>query len=460
MSIFSTLSTAASGLRSASTGINVTSHNVSNAAVDGYSRRDVRLVTADPVDHMGIGIGRGSRATNVARMSNFLINQRLVGATGREAEADSRRLSLSALEANFDEYGQEGPASLLNVFFDSVNALTRDPSNVAYRDQVVNDAVRFTDSVNRMADDVQRFRDDIYTELEDTIAAIQEKLDLVAEFNARVVASSSDLGSGDFQDQRDQLISEVAQSVGGSVRFSGDGLAQFFIGGHAVVTGPEARTLTVTQDAAGDPQVNLETGSATVDVTASIGGMLGGRLASDTEAAGYLADLNTFAGDLATAFNAQHALGFDTTGAAGGDFFNVTVGFEASTFTVDPLVEADSNLIAAAAAATAAAGDGDNLFQLSAIENSNLFSAGTENPTEFLAGIYSDVGRAAATAQLDYDAARYALEDLTALRDSVSGVDLDEEATKLLGWQAAYEASSRVVSTANAILGELMEMVR
>ncbi len=458
MSIFSTLSTAASGLRSATVGINVTSHNVSNASVEGYSRRDVRLVTNDPMDQLGIGTG--SSARNVSRLTNFLVNQRLVGAAGNEAESDARLLSLSTLEASFDEYGAEGPASLMNAFFDSINALTRDPSNGAYRDQLVTNATRFTTSVNRMADDLQTFREDIITELEETIAITQQKVDAVAEFNALVTSSNSELGAGDYADQRDQLITEIAQSVGGSVRFTGDGQAQLFIGGHAIVTNANARTLTVTEDASGNPQVNLETGTTTIDVTAYLGGTLGGRVAAANEAGNYLTDLNTFAGDLAAAFNTQHNLGFDTTGTAGGDFFDLTVGFEASTLSVDASIIADSNLVAAAGAVTAAAGDGDNLFLLADIENALIFSAGTKNPTEFLASIYADLGRATATAQLDHDAALYTLEDLTALRDSVSGVDLDEEATKLIGWQAAYEASSRVISTANAILGELMDLVR
>jgi len=89
-----------------------------------------------------------------------------------------------------------------------------------------------------------------------------------------------------------------------------------------------------------------------------------------------------------------------------------------------------------------------------------LFSAGTETSGEFLSGIYAEVGRRTATAELDQQAAELRLADLAELRDSISGVDLDQEATELMAWQAAYEASARVVSAANQMLSELMEMVR
>lgn len=41
---------------------------------------------------------------------------------------------------------------------------------------------------------------------------------------------------------------------------------------------------------------------------------------------------------------------------------------------------------------------------------------------------------------------------------SISGVNLDEEAVKLINYQRAYQASSRVIATSNELLGYLMEL--
>jgi flagellar hook-associated protein 1 FlgK len=117
-------------------------------------------------------------------------------------------------------------------------------------------------------------------------------------------------------------------------------------------------------------------------------------------------------------------------------------------------------LLAAAGAATAAAGDGTNLASLVDIEAQLLFAAGTQTAPVALGGIYASVGRAVANADLKNQTGLATLDDLVALRDAVSGVDLDEEAADLLGWQASYQAASRVVTTTNQMLGELMEMVR
>jgi flagellar hook-associated protein 1 FlgK len=51
------------------------------------------------------------------------------------------------------------------------------------------------------------------------------------------------------------------------------------------------------------------------------------------------------------------------------------------------------------------------------------------------------------------------MEDIEELRAGISGVNLDEEAIKLMEYQASYEAASRVISVTNRLLGELMEIV-
>ena len=51
------------------------------------------------------------------------------------------------------------------------------------------------------------------------------------------------------------------------------------------------------------------------------------------------------------------------------------------------------------------------------------------------------------------------LEDINELRSSISGVNLDEEAVKLMQYQASYEAAARVISVTNSLLGELMDVV-
>jgi len=55
---------------------------------------------------------------------------------------------------------------------------------------------------------------------------------------------------------------------------------------------------------------------------------------------------------------------------------------------------------------------------------------------------------------------RLAYEDSVKQRQSVSGVNLDEEAANLLRYQQAYQASAQVIRTANEVFNMLIGITR
>ena len=456
MSLLNALHSGVTGLRVATTGTSVIGHNVANATTPGYSKRSVRVQTADPVERYGVGFGQGVRTSEVTRIANSLVNRRLALSTGRESEASSRHLALSAIENTFDATSGASLSNLLDDYFDDLNALTADPSDRSRRLELLVSADRLTMGFNEAADSLTASADAIYEELDQSMIEVQRKLDEVADLNRLIGSSTTGLGRADFQDQRDQLIYELAESIGVTAQFDADGQASLLIQGHAVVSGPNARTLTLTQYATGAPKVELSTDAGVVDVTTQLSGRFGGLLSASTQASAYLADLNTWVDTFATEMNNQHALGFDATGAAGGAMFTFTVGAESSTFAVDVALAADPDLLAAAVAPTAAAGDGGNLAALIDLEGQLLFSGATRTAGDALADIYARVGRDVSRAQLESDRYGVELSDISALRESISGVDLDEEAANLMAWQASYEASARVISTTNDLLGVLI----
>jgi flagellar hook-associated protein 1 FlgK len=47
---------------------------------------------------------------------------------------------------------------------------------------------------------------------------------------------------------------------------------------------------------------------------------------------------------------------------------------------------------------------------------------------------------------------------LATQRSSISGVNVDEEMTNLMGFQSAYEASAQLVTTINTLMGDTLAM--
>ncbi|MEZ4253148.1 MAG: flagellar basal body rod C-terminal domain-containing protein [Polyangiales bacterium] len=85
---------------------------------------------------------------------------------------------------------------------------------------------------------------------------------------------------------------------------------------------------------------------------------------------------------------------------------------------------------------------------------------GTRTLMDAYAGLVGRAGMAVSDAYLRQDAASAAVDQVEALRESVSGVSVDEEMVDLVRFQRGYQAALKVVQTADEMLGELMNLKR
>jgi len=104
--------------------------------------------------------------------------------------------------------------------------------------------------------------------------------------------------------------------------------------------------------------------------------------------------------------------------------------------------------------------DNRNAEFLAALGTENTLNSGSQSFAEGYAGLVEAVGVKTRQSQLDKDAGSTLLEQSTNQRESVSGVNLDEEAGKLIQYQAAYNASAQVVSVAQDLFNTLLQSFR
>ncbi|MGO1234077.1 MAG: flagellar hook-associated protein FlgK [Marinobacter sp.] len=104
--------------------------------------------------------------------------------------------------------------------------------------------------------------------------------------------------------------------------------------------------------------------------------------------------------------------------------------------------------------------DNRNAELLAALGTQNTMNGGSQNFTEGYAGLVEDIGVKTRQSQLDKDASSTLLEQSNNQRESVSGVNLGEEAGRLIQYQAAYNASSKVMSVAQDLFNTLLQSFR
>ncbi|HEY6123163.1 MAG TPA: flagellar hook-associated protein FlgK [Steroidobacteraceae bacterium] len=107
-----------------------------------------------------------------------------------------------------------------------------------------------------------------------------------------------------------------------------------------------------------------------------------------------------------------------------------------------------------------ATGDNRNAFALADALRSNVLDGGTKSAFSAVEQLTADVANSTRTAQVNRDAEAVIHDSDIAERDSVSGVNLDEEAANLLRYQQAYAAAAQIISAAQEMFDTLMNAVR
>jgi len=107
-----------------------------------------------------------------------------------------------------------------------------------------------------------------------------------------------------------------------------------------------------------------------------------------------------------------------------------------------------------------ATGDNRNVFAISDALGAGVMDGGTLSVANAVSRLTADIGLQTRTAQVNRDAeAAVNADDLDA-RDSVSGVNLDEEAANMLRYQQAYQAAAQIIATASSLFDSLLNAVR
>ncbi|MHB8842795.1 MAG: flagellar basal body rod C-terminal domain-containing protein, partial [Candidatus Aquicultor sp.] len=136
-------------------------------------------------------------------------------------------------------------------------------------------------------------------------------------------------------------------------------------------------------------------------------------------------------------------------------------------FKISPLTTAVSNLgmavtsargIAASGTAGGLPGDNTNALAISSLINSHITALDSDTIANFYERLVAKVGNQSQAASDELTFYDNFLAQLNTRRDSVSGVNLDEEASNLIIFQRAYQAAARLIKTADEIFQTILNL--
>lgn len=433
----------------------VTSENIANVNTEGYSRQRVVLESAPPTTHNGFPLGTGIKISAVERYYDALMQQQLVTATSASGYDSLNSQVLQQIEPSFNELTSDGIGTAITNYFQAWQDLSTNPSGATERQVLLSQAQILADSFASVS-----------TTLTDTIAAqdtsltsltldINNMLSNIATLNGQI--KQTELVSGnanEMRDQRDLLVKQLSEQMGIKYTENSDGTTDVYVQDsgttYYLVQGNQAGSLSVDGTSPARTVTITDASGATKTVddtlyTAQDGGTLWATLQlRDVTIPGYLDQLDTLARDIIDGVNSQHQAGFDINGIAGEAFF---AGTSAATFAVSIT---DPDKVAAAGSSGTAPGGNENALVMTELQSGFNTSYNT-----LVAQIGLDVAQAKTVEAQD----EAYLKQLNTLRDSYSGVSLDEELTNLVMYQRSYQASAKIISTVTEMMDTVINMV-
>lgn len=450
--------------------IQTTSHNITNKSTEGYSRQKVDFQTNPSVGEGRYQIGTGVRMANISRVNNPWIEKQLETENSNFSRLDQKTQALARLESTMNEQSVKGMNDSISNFFNSFRELANTPESAVARTQVREAGMglvkQFQDAHRQIAD----VKVDMNKNIEFAIAQVNSLAKEISGTNEKIqqIEINGSDTANDERDHRDMLLKKMSELV--NISYAEDkktGMVNVTAGKAAVLVAGTTHSQLKTASAPSGQMLilhELSPGGSQLDITDRFTqGKVGAALeVRDQTTQGMLDNLNDLAYNIANEVNRAHREGYDRQNIAGSNFFelaNPAEPFSVENLKLSSEIVKDVSRIAAAAKPNA---PGDNTVAnlIHNLQGRRMMEDGKYSYDDFYNSKVSEIGILAQRSTSELDSQRNTLEQLTNIRESISGVSLDEEAAKLIEYQKSFEASARLVTTADEMFDTILNLKR
>lgn len=455
-----------SGLNAASAGLSVTGQNINQSLVPGYSRQRVSF---------GAQAGGGVQVAGVERMSDTFTHlqiQRQRSGFGYH-QTTTQYLSQAEVLLTSDN-------TSLNIgldrFYAALSEASAQPQDIAYRQTIISQSEAMVDRFNNLSNQLESQKKQIDGQLDASINKANTLMANLASLNKSLrEANGSEADKASLLDARDATLTELSTMMDINTTYHSDGSVSVSLDqGQPLVNGAHASQLAKKHNG----ELELKRGESKFSLNNSAGGTIGGMLNyRDNHLRSLERELDVMAYSFATQFNAQHVQGVDLNGEPGQPLFGGVDQIEGAAKNLTLLVKDPKALAFAGNGAIDEPGNSDNLAALIALKNepisldkdalseSEQLQYGDtidrlNDKTLFTAytGLCGDWAIKTSQSKTDMASAESQVKHAENARDSVSGVNLDEEAVSLMQFTQMYQANAKVISTAQQLLDITMGM--
>jgi len=460
--------------------LETTGHNIANANTEGYSRQQAVLSASQPYtvptlhSNLTAGqLGTGVEVNQIRRIRNDYLDVQVRDSASSLHYWQAQEDIFARIESVFPEPGATGIGDTLTKFFSTWHDLNNNPQDPGVKatvaevgDELATLMRETYTQLSNISESVAEIKDDgtgnlvlSGGQMRDQVNAVNDILKQirdVTEAIKKVYAHGNQ--PNDLLDKRDLLLDQLAQyGPVSATHLTNGGKPTGEI--NFTFYGVDVRAAGITVDleyvSGTDDEVNLtikdstNTTLASISLADSLSGSLAGLEEIRTKIAGYQEQLDNLAGALRYTLNQILNPEFFTGELKKGDFM-VT-----SNVMNNPATNIDGTKAIYVARLYNISMDGSivDLGDDVKVTTSDLSGA---TYSEYFNGLLADIGARSGSASDMSENQQAINEQILSLRESASGVNLDEELSLLIQFQHGYQASARVMTTLDELLDHLI----
>lgn len=450
MSISSLFEIGRRSLQGYQSAIDTTSGNIANANNENYTRRrvDLSYLSGNLNGFNSFGSMNGS---DLQRMRQKFAEYSLWRENHNLGMYEKTESLLKQIESVLGSEGDGSIQNVLNEFWSAWNDLANDPESDSIRALVKNKGQLLTNTFNDAHTRMVNMQRQLTPELTETVNTINRISNQLLEINQQLRINQSP----DLMDRRDALINDLSSMININVKEKDNGEVSILFGGHILISENKSSPLQVSFDSSN----NLHSVSLTFKDSNYEPEIEGGSLAAlmdvyNNKIPNYLNQLDTLAVNISREVNTVHSKGYNISGTTGINFFSNNVS-GASSFRMNGAILNDPTLIATR---NAGEGVGANSVAEQIFELQYNTIVNNETPGDFYTSLVTEIGTDINDASFLKTSQEMITQQLKNQRDAITGVSLDEEMTKLIQYEQAYQAAAKIITTVDEMLETVLSL--
>ena len=431
--------------------IQVTGKNIANINTRGYSRQRLDVTPILPEILSGFSMGSAISGDTLRRIREGFVDRQFWSQNSLESRYAAEESLLRQIEGVLPTSNETGLGILLDDFWSAWNSLANDPESSVARTVVRDRAQTLAQSFNRVYREYISFQSTISDEINVRIDEINNLAAQIAELNRVNPGDNLDL-----EDQRDRLIDRLSELINIDVQRDNNSVL-VFTSGLMLVSGQASYEISADKplNDEGISQITTIISGTSLEVDVTSGELSALIAVHNEDIPDLLERLDTLAVTIADEVNAVHKNGFNLNGITGLNFFaSTTEG--AGSIAVDSSIVANVDLIASS---DALGEPGNSNIAKALADLADKEVIGNQTAGEYYRALVGTLGNRIQEIGFLRSNQKKIVEHLEMQRQSVSGVSMEEEMTRMVQLEQAFTAASRLVSIADELTQTVLQLI-